>query len=84
MVGPAQSTPPATNSIDQARKLLTEPATKRYSRNYFNFLIYLCDVRLWPKADIRTESNCVLSNDRFGEKSSHWGTLASLIRGDFT
>ena len=27
------------------------------------------DVRLWPKADIRTESNSAFPNGRFGEKS---------------
>ncbi len=26
-------------------------------------------VRLWPKADIRTESKSVFTNDSFGEKS---------------
>jgi len=29
------------------------------------------NVRLWPKADIETESKWVLLNVRFGEKSGH-------------
>ncbi len=31
------------------------------------------NVRLWPKADIETESKWVFLNVRFGEKSGHSG-----------
>ena len=41
----------------------------RCSRTYFKFPSYQCDVRLWPKADIRAESKWVFLNVCFrGEK----------------
>ncbi len=42
-----------------------------YSRSHLSFPSYLGDVRLWPKADIRTESKSPFLNVRFGEKSGH-------------
>ncbi len=41
-------------------------------------------VRLWPKADIRTESKSVVLNVCFGEKSGHSAREPGLIRADFT
>jgi len=37
------------------------------------------NVRLWPKADIRTKSRSVDLNDRFGEKSGHSTSEQNLI-----
>ena len=53
------------------RRLKIQP-TRRYSINYFKFNGYLCDVRLWPKADIRTRSRSAFLNGCFGEQSGHW------------
>jgi len=40
--------------------------------------------RLWPKADIETESKSFIFTSAFEEKSRHSAPLGGLIRVDFT
>ena len=43
----------------------------------------LMNVRLWPKADIRTEFRMVVLNVRFGEKSGRSAHLRDLVEKQF-
>ncbi len=55
-----------------------------YSRSYFKFPSYLCDVCLWPKADIETESKSLFLNVRFGGKSGHSEDSIRLLTRAFS